>query len=64
MHVKPIPGRQVPDPEKGGYLPPEGRNVEPTAYWLRRLRDKDVTKEIPKTRNPSNASKPKESRKS
>lgn len=42
MKVKPETGRQVPDPEKGGFLPPEGRDVEPTAYWLRRLADGDV----------------------
>lgn len=43
MNVKPVSGRQVPDPEKGGFLPPEGREVEATAYWLRRLADGDVT---------------------
>lgn len=43
MHVKPVSGRQVPDPDKGGFLPPEGREVEATAYWLRRLTDGDVT---------------------
>ncbi|PIP02746.1 MAG: DUF2635 domain-containing protein [Zetaproteobacteria bacterium CG23_combo_of_CG06-09_8_20_14_all_54_7] len=41
--VKPTPGREVPDPEKGGFLPPEGRAVEATAYWLRRIADGDVT---------------------
>lgn len=43
MHVKPASGRQIPDPEKGGYLPPEGREVEASAYWLRRLAEGDVT---------------------
>lgn len=42
MQVKPASGRQVPDPEKGGFLPQEGREVEASAYWLRRLRDGDV----------------------
>ena len=42
MHVKPAPGRQVPDPENGGFLPQEGREVEATAYWLRRITDDDV----------------------
>lgn len=45
MFVKPAPGRTVPDPERGGLLLPEGRNVEPTQYWLRRVEDKDVTSE-------------------
>lgn len=44
MRIKPASGRQVPDPEKGGYLPPEGRNVEPNLYWLRRIADGDVVK--------------------
>lgn len=43
MFVKPVEGRQVPDPDRGGFLPPEGRNVEPHQYWLRRLADGDVT---------------------
>jgi hypothetical protein len=43
MYVKPVSGRQVPDPEKGGYLPEEGREVEPNVYWLRRVQDGDVT---------------------
>ncbi|HVL75311.1 MAG TPA: DUF2635 domain-containing protein [Noviherbaspirillum sp.] len=42
MRIKPAPGRQVPDPERGGYLSAEGRTVEPTQYWLRRLFDGDV----------------------
>lgn len=42
MQVKPNAGRQVPDPEKGGFLPPEGRAVEATTYWLRRLAEGDV----------------------
>jgi hypothetical protein len=43
MRIKPVSGRQVPDPEKGGYLPEEGREVEPNVYWLRRIEDGDVT---------------------
>lgn len=42
MQVKPAPDRVVPDPEKGGSLPQEGRVVEATAYWLRRLAEGDV----------------------
>ena len=42
MRIKPVSGRQVPDPEKGGYLPEEGREVEPNVYWLRRIEDGDV----------------------
>jgi hypothetical protein len=47
MFVKPKTGRQVPDPEKGGYLLPEGREVEKTQYWLRRVADEDVVETDP-----------------
>lgn len=44
MFVKPVKGRSVPDPARGGsVLPEKGRNVEPSAYWYRRLSDGDVT---------------------
>ena len=49
MHVKPAQGRQVPDPDRGGHLPPEGREVEPTQYWQRRLVDGDVVEASPET---------------
>lgn len=42
MFLKPVAGRQVPDPDRGDTLPAEGRNVEPNQYWLRRLDDGDV----------------------
>lgn len=47
MFIIPIDGRQVPDPERGGCLSPEGREVEATQYWLRRLQDGDVQRVIP-----------------
>jgi len=46
MQVKPVSGRQVPDPEKGGFLPSEGRAVKATIYWLRRLADGDVVEVV------------------
>lgn len=46
MNIKPVGGKSVPDPERGGILPPEGRNVEPSSYWLRRIEDGDVV-EVP-----------------
>jgi hypothetical protein len=48
MTVYPAAGRVVPDPEAGGDLPAEGREVPRDAYWLRRLRDRDVTLDAPK----------------
>lgn len=41
MYIK--PNRPTPDPELGGYLSDEGREVERTPYWLRRVRDGDVS---------------------
>lgn len=47
MYIKPVQGRQVPDPDKGGFVPPEGREVTPHQYWLRRLNDGDVIETEP-----------------
>lgn len=47
MYVKPIAGRQVPDPDHGGFLPEAGRKVEPNQYWHRRLNDGDVIEATP-----------------
>lgn len=49
MFVKPAAGLAVPDPERGDTLPPEGRNVEPTQYWQRRIADGDVVEAAPET---------------
>ncbi|PCJ57851.1 MAG: DUF2635 domain-containing protein [Rhodospirillaceae bacterium] len=40
-HLIPKEGLAVRDP-RGGHLPREGRTVELTSYWRRRLRDGDV----------------------
>lgn len=48
MTVYPAAGRVVPDPEAGGTLAAEGRDVPRDTYWLRRLRDGDVTADAPK----------------
>lgn len=42
-HATPKPGLLIRDPFRGDHLPPEGREVERTAYWRRRERDGDVT---------------------
>ena len=44
MYLKPKKGLQVMDPEKGDYLPAEGREVSENQYWSRRLIDGEVTK--------------------
>jgi hypothetical protein len=44
MFIKPEKGRSVPDPARGDVLPEEGRNVDPSAYWYRRIADQDVVK--------------------
>ena len=47
IYVVPAPNMKVPDPQQRGtpgyYLPAEGRRVEQDDYWVRRLRDGDVT---------------------
>jgi hypothetical protein len=40
--VKPAAGLVIPDLDRNDVLPPEGRQVPETDFWLRRLRDGDV----------------------
>ena len=44
MFVKPAPDVNVRDPENAqlAHLPPEGREVPESSYWLRRIRSGDV----------------------
>ena len=49
MFLKPTTGIQVPDPDRGDHLPAEGRNVELTQYWQRRVADGDVVEAKPET---------------
>jgi hypothetical protein len=42
IFVKPVDGRQVPDPARGDLLPSEGRSVESYQYWQRRIAEGDV----------------------
>lgn len=42
MFFKPVEGRSVPDPKRGDLLPADGREVEFSSYWQRRLNDGDV----------------------
>lgn len=47
MFVVPKPGQMIPDPAQFGtpayYLPPEGREVDASDYWHRRVLDGGVT---------------------
>ena len=54
IKLKPVPGRIVPDPERGDMLPPEGRSVRPSVFWQRRVIDGDVE---PVTEPPETANK-------
>ena len=46
MKVKPVEGRAVRDPLSLALLPDEGREVsDDDPFWLRRVRDGDVTVE-------------------
>lgn len=46
MYVKPTHDH-VPDIDRGGYLAADGRDVEASQYWLRRLQDGDVSESNP-----------------
>jgi hypothetical protein len=52
MFVKPT-HPNVPDVDRGGYLAPEGREVEQSQYWLRRIADGDVTEAQPPAAEPT-----------
>lgn len=47
MFLKPAQGRTAADPERGDNLPAEGREVELTQYWQRRIADGDVVEGQP-----------------
>ena len=52
MFLKPTsPAVRVPDPAQAGtpgyWLPAEGRELEPSMYWTRRLIDGDVVEAAP-----------------
>lgn len=49
IHVVPAKGLRVLDPVNRQPLPPEGKEVERSTYWLRRERDGDVTIAATKT---------------
>lgn len=62
-HVTPArPGLRVLDPDHGDLpLPPEGREVVLSSYWLRRLEDGDVVRaESASQPRPERASRSKE----
>lgn len=47
MYLIPKEGLAVRDPLKGDYLPAGGREVEPSQWWSRRLKDGDVAEGQP-----------------
>lgn len=51
IYVIPRVGFSIPDPAMAGTpdyrLPAEGREVQPSEYWTRRLRDGDVVEGTP-----------------
>ena len=48
IYLKPMAGRDSPDPAKGGaLLPAEGDSVPLNAYWQRRINDGDVVEAEP-----------------
>lgn len=57
MQIRPKRGRSVPDPVRGDLLPSEGRNVEKSSYWLRRLAAGDVETVVAEEKKPAADSK-------
>lgn len=49
ISIKPVLGRLVRHPETGEPIPAEGLVVPRSPYWLRRLKDGDVTLATPDT---------------
>jgi hypothetical protein len=47
MFLIPKPGVKVRDPQTRLHLPPDGAEKSESSYWLRRLRDGDVTVDEP-----------------
>ncbi len=41
--IKPVDGFKIRDPQTKAYLPEEGRLVEMSSYWYRRIQDGTVT---------------------
>lgn len=61
IYLKPVAGRDCPDPAKGGALLPEkGDSVPLNAYWQRRINDGDVVKAEPENapKSTTKAAKP------
>ena len=42
IFLKPKEGIKVRDPHTGNYLPEEGKEVELSSYWKRRMKDGDA----------------------
>lgn len=59
MTLAPKPGLIVRDPEDGRPIPEDGKTVQRSSYWLRRLRDGSVTQVTkPRTSKKSEPAKP------
>lgn len=57
IFLKPAKGLKVRDPDRGDFLPDDGREVVLTTFWRRRLRDGDVVEA--KTQSSSSVAKSK-----
>lgn len=47
MFIKPKSGLRIRDPQMQDYLPEEGREVNKSMYWFKRLKDGDVIETKP-----------------
>lgn len=58
VFVRPAHGVRIADPQTGQYLPEKGLLVPRSGFWLRRLKDGDVTVAEPAISNAVNAGNP------
>ena len=56
-YVTPAQGLNVIDPANGEPLPPEGKEVDRTIYWVRRANEGDVTEGYPATQSKKKTTK-------
>lgn len=58
MFLKPAPDLRIVDPVLRDFLPADGREVTPSPYWNRLMRNGDVIVVFPAASAPTSDSKP------
>ena len=47
--IRPAKGLRIADPKSGEYLPEKGAVMPRSGFWLRRLKEGDVTEDVPES---------------